>query len=498
MSDRDSTTPIENPQSLGSAGAPGELGAGQLRRALGPGIAIAMVVGNVIGSGIFFKPPQIAVASGNFPLIISVWVFGGVLCILGGMCFAELAAMMPRAGGLYVYLKEAYGKCTAFLYGWTDFVFARPASIGALCTASLTMIAAASGWAPNTLERILFITLLISVMAGLNIVGVLWGGSVQLLTTILKAGFLLAIIVVPLILLAGGYGSVDVANYSTTSAPEHDSYIRQFAVVLLAVMWAYNGWHGVTPVAEEIKHPQRNIPLALFAGIGILIVLYVGVNLVYHGVMSMDEIRAKAELADGERDLVGAVAERLLSPFGESWVNGVTVVVTSLIVISMLGAVNSNVMNGPRAAFAMGRDGVFFRSLGAVHASFATPAVAILVQSVMAVVLVVASSAYLSLTKSDNPGAVFELLTNFVVFASSLFYMLAVASVMVLRAKLPNVERPYRTSGYPFVPIAYLVVYAMFLSYVFLDKPLDSGIGLCLVVIGLPFYWCFQRKKAVI
>ena len=148
-----------------------------------------------------------------------------------------------------------------------------------------------------------------------------------------------------------------------------------------------------------------------------------------------------------------------------------------------------------RVSFTMGRDGIFFRGLGKVHATFATPAVAILVQSVMAVVLVVASSAYLSLTESDNPSAVFELLTNFVDFAGSLFYMLAVASVMVLRAKLPDAERPYRTSGYPFVPIAYLVVYTLFLSYVFLDKPLDSGIGLGLVMLGFPVYLWFQRQQ---
>lgn len=456
-----------------------------LKRALGLWIAIAMVVGNVIGSGIFLKPPQAAAAAGDFPLIISAWVFGGALCILGGMCFAELAAMMPRAGGLYVYLREAYGRRVSFLFGWSEFILARPASIGALCTASIGLIAVASDWTPSTIQQLICIVSLISVMASLNVVGVLWGGSIQLLTTIVKAGFLLAIIVIPLVLTASGYDSVSIANFATSTEPEHESRLAQFSVVLLAVMWAYNGWHGVTPVAEEVKNPQRNIPLAIFIGIGVLIFLYVGVNSIYHSVLDMGEI------AGSGQELVATVGRRVFADFDPAWIRTIVTLMTSLIVCSMLGAVNSNLMNGPRVSFAMGRDSAFFPILGSVHKTFRTPAAAIVVQSIMAIVLVVGSSTYVTLTESETN--IFDLLTNFVVFASSFFYMLAVAAVMVLRRKQPDLYRPYRTSGYPFVPIVYLIIYSVFLTYVFLDSPTDSVIGLALVATGYPVCIWFQH-----
>ncbi len=266
-----------------------------LVRALGPWIATAVVVGNVIGSGIFLKPGNIAGESGHFGVIISVWVFGGLLCILGGLCFAELAAMYPQAGGLYVYLREAYGRPVAFLFGWTEVFFGKPASIGALSVAFVGSFSLALGGIVSPTVQVLLAIGLIVIMAWVNIVGVLWGGRLQMVVTVVKAAFLAMVAIIPFILIPFVSETIDVANYWTTVVPRQSGLAAQVGVVLLAVMWAYNGWHGVTPLAEEVREPHRNIPLALFWGIGILIALYIAANFAYHGVLSMSEMEAAGD-----------------------------------------------------------------------------------------------------------------------------------------------------------------------------------------------------------
>ncbi|MAG93082.1 MAG: amino acid transporter, partial [Planctomycetaceae bacterium] len=267
----------------------------RLTRRLGLGIALAVVVGNVIGSGIYLKPGTIARDGGSLGLIMFVWAFGGLLCILGGLCFAELGTMYPQAGGLYVYLKEAYGRLVAFLFGWIEFLFARPASIGALAvafTGELPLGENPSDWLVVGVGSGVILA-----MAAVNIIGVLWGGRVQLVTTVLKVASLVFIICVPLAIGGFGAGSVSLSNYATTSTPADPNLGVRLGAVLLAVMWAYNGWHGITPLAEEVRDPQRNIPLALFGGIGILIVLYVCTNLAYHSVLTMDEMAGAGQKA---------------------------------------------------------------------------------------------------------------------------------------------------------------------------------------------------------
>jgi len=460
----------------------------RLRRALGPGMAIAMVVGNVIGSGIFLKPSEAAVAAGSFSLIIAAWIVGGLMCLLGALCFAELAVMLPQAGGLYVYLREAYGRPVAFLFGWTEFLFSRPASIGALAAGTTGQIALLAGWTdgPGLWRGMGIMLSLILVMATLNVLGVVWGGAMQGVTTLIKAGFLLLLALLPLWVMSVGEVGPQMQNLRSTIPPAESTFSSQFAVALLAVMWAYNGWHGITPVAEEVRNPQRNILLALFGGIGILIFLYVSVNIAYHSVLSMDEV-AQAGIT-----LPQVMVQKLLNPISATWAKAAIWIVSAAAMCSMLGAMNSNLLNGPRVSFAMGRDDVFFRPLGRVHARFHTPAIAIVVQTLMSGVLIVAVGLMVEKVERLHGKDIFGILTDFVVFSASIFYMLAVGAVIILRRRYPDRDRPFRTPGYPLVPMLYLIVYTWFLYYVFQGKPDEAKTGLVLVLLGLPVYYAYQ------
>jgi APA family basic amino acid/polyamine antiporter len=438
-------------------------------------MAMAVVVGHVIGSGIYAKPGQIAAEAGAFPLIITAWIVGGALCLLGALCFAELAVMMPRAGGPYVYLREAYGRPVAFLYGWNEFVFGIPASIGALAAIFVGALGNATGWQIGTVEQLLMAVGLIVLLAWVNVLGVLWGGRMQGLTTAIKAGFLAAVAALPLVVSYFGNDSVTVENYTTRIVPLQTTTTGQFAVVLLAVMWAYNGWHGIAPVAEEIRDPAKNIPRALFGGIGLLVLLYVSANFAYHAVLPMDALKASGDHA------AEAMVKRLFGPTGGT-------VMSVGVMLSTFGAINSNMLVGPRISFAMGRDDVFFRGLGRVHVNYRTPAAAIIVQAVMAIGLFVGATLIVKQITSMSETSVFELLTNYVTFAASIFYLLAVCSVFVLRRKHPDWKRPYRTLGYPLTPLLYALFYCWFLWKIYADKPFEANAGLGLIALGAVAY----------
>jgi APA family basic amino acid/polyamine antiporter len=403
---------------------------------------------------------------------------------LGALCFAELAVMMPRAGGLYDYLREAFGRPVAFLFGWNEVLFNRPASIGALSVIFIGSMSQALELRLGTIARVLLATTLIALMAWINVVGVVWGGRVQSATTLVKAGFLGVVAVLPLVLLPWAEPGLRLSNYNTTTSTlEGTTLATRFGVVLLAVLWAYNGWHGVTQVAEEIRDPQRNIPRALFGGVGILIVLYVSANVAYHGVLSMDEMAAAKDHA------AELMVRALLGWPGAAVMSGV-------IMCSTFGGINSNLLLGPRVAFAMGRDGVFFRSLGYVHTAYRTPAVAIVIEALMSVVLVITSGVLVEFVSGFEDKTIFAMLTDFVIFAASLFYVLGVAAVFVLRRKHPEWPRAYRTWGYPFVPLGFLLFYAWFLSEVYVGKPFEANAGLVLIGLGIPAYYGWQAWGA--
>ncbi len=459
-------------------------------------MALVIVVGNVIGSGIFLKPGAIAGEAGHFGRIISVWVFGGVLCILGALCFAELATMLPRAGGLYVYLREAYGRPVAFLLGWMELLLSRPASLGALSAAFVGSLTLALDWRASQLTELVLILTLIGGIAWVNIIGVIWGARVQMVTTLIKGISLGLMAAAPILLFPFTGVGIELANYASTAVPRQTGVASQLGVVLLAVMWAYDGWHGITPLTEEVKNPQRTVPRALFGGVGILIVLYISANLAYHGVMSMGEMKAAGDHVAEE------MLRKLLGPLGVT-------LMSAVIMCSVFGGINSNLLQAPRVTFAMGRDGVFFRTLGEVHPKYRTPAAAIFVKATlgMGLVLIVVIAKWLVrevnvasydsrtaslIIESLQKDSIFGLLTNMVIFAASIFYALGVLAVIVLRYRLPKQERPFKTPAYPLVPAAFVLVYAWFLYQIFSDKPLESLVEILLIGMGIPVYYIYQ------
>lgn len=454
-------------------------------------MSTAVVVGGVIGSGIFAKPGEIAASCGDFRMILPAWIVGGILSLWGTLCFAELATMLPQAGGIYVYLREAYGNLMAFLFGFSEFLFGRPASIGALAMFSASVLlkhfpAYDSLWSETFLALFL-----IAVTSWVNVRGVLWGGHVLGWTTLVKSLFILFVAITPFALTGLGFDTgLSLANYSTRITPRFDSYWQQFAAVLLAVMWAYNGWHDVGPVAEEIKDPQRNIPIAYFLGIGIIIALYVSINLAYHGVLTMREV------AEAGNKVPQAAMARFLAPGGETLIRFAHLLMDASILCSALGAANANLLLGPRISFAMGRDGTFAKFLGDVHGAYRTPHWSIIVQGTMSgVYLIVATLMiqYLPAFQKTNP---FDLLTDTIVYSASLFFMLSVLAVIILRKRHPEWPRPYRTWGYPWIPVLFLVGNALFLGMAVQAKPAEGLLGVFLTLFGLPAYWIWNRRSA--
>ena len=444
-------------------------------------MALAIVVGNVIGSGIFLKPGSIAAEAGDFRLILSAWLVGGAVCGLGALCFAELAAMLPRAGGLYAFLKEAYGKPAAFLFSWNEFLFNRPASIGALSVAFAGALGLSLGRTLTQPETIFLALGLILLLTWVNIRGVLWGGWVQGATTLVKASFLGLVALLPFLMTPITETGIDWANYSSRVEPSGDmAGGTRFGLVLLSVMWAYNGWHGITPVAEEVQNPERNIPRAMFGGVGVLIVLYVSANIAYHGVLSMEEMAAAGPHA--AETMVAA----LLGPFGAA-------AMAAVIMCSTFGGINSNLLLSTRIPFALGRDRLLAPVLGRVHAAYRTPFVAIIVQAVMAALLVIVSGLLIEVLGWSGEKTIFQILTDFIIFANSIFYVFAAAALFVLRRKRPNWSRPYRTWGYPVVPVLYLGFYFWFLTQVYLGKPFEASAGVVLISTGIPVYWILRR-----
>lgn len=559
---------VEQPDSSASTSSSDSKGRPELLRVLGLGIAIAMVVGNTIGSGIFLKPGKIAGDAGSFPLIVWSWIGGGLVCLLGALCFAELGAMLPRAGGMFVYLKEAYGRPVAFVFGWCEFFFGTPASCGALSVAivgTLTVLVcgapppitcvltseitaeqttivvdSAADFPPSGLTRIevgsekMTVTdvsvetktltvrrgaaetkavshkeqttvkgkrnpnsfgivggalLLLAFVTFINVRGAIWGGSVQAVTTVIKAGSVAFIALVPFLLLAVGKSQVDFANFATEVTPLELNLTSQLAAVMLAVMWAYNGWEGVTPVAAEVRDPSRNIPRALIGGVGILIVVYVGANLAYHGVLSMSELK------EAGMQTAPVMLNKQFGVFGPRAGEIAATAVSLVISLSAFGAINSNLMHSPRVAYAMGQDGVFFQILGRVHASYRTPAIAICTQATMAALMVVGFEFAQRHIEQLMDFSLFDLLTDYVIFSASVFQVLTVIGVFLLRRKHPEWERPYRVLGYPVTPLLFIGFYLWFLPTAYRLQSFSAHVALVLIAAGIPAYFIYAKWK---
>lgn len=444
----------------------------ELKRELGVWSAAAIVVGTVIGSAIFLVPNDMVKNVGSPAMVFAVWIFGGMLSLFGALSYAELAAALPEAGGEYVYLREAYGPLWGFVYGWTQMFVAKSGSIATLATGFFIYLA---NFRPE-LEQVWVVVPLpfghleirygqilaiavIAVLALINYFGVKIGGNVQVILTLVKVGLIAAIIVIGL-----GTSQGSVANYHTSVAAPGG--ITGFFAALVAALWAYDGWNNVVMVASEVRRPQRNLPWSLILGTSFVIVIYLLANLAYFRVLPADAVASTSRVA----------AETMRRVLGTPGANAVSIAA----MISIFAALNGSILSGSRVPFAMARDGLFFGKVSFVHPRHHTPSVSILVLNIWASVLVLSG-------KYDD-------LYNYVIFGSVILYAMATAAVIVLRVKQPDLPRPYRTLGYPLIPVIFVLGIACLLVSTLVKRPIESLVGLGLISLGLPFYFYWKRR----
>lgn len=448
----------------------------RLQPVLGLASAVAIVVGGVIGSGVFLKPEQVAEgAGGYFGLILTLWIAIGVVNLCGALALAELSAMMPHAGGSYVFLREAYGRPWGFAWAWAEFWVIRSgstATLAAAMTVSLRQLAATNGIILTTwTQRSIAIGTILG-LAAINIVGTRWGGAVQNLTTAIKGAFVLFLACLPFFAI----GSEPVDNEALWPTLAQLGLLGGIGSALSGIMWAYDGWASLPNMAEEVHEPQRNVPRALIGGIIILIVLYAGANVAYHMTLSSRQIMDM----DGNATAVAA-AKKLLPGIGER-------LTLAMMMVSVFGALNSNMLTGPRVLFAVARDHHFLRSLSRIDPRFGTPALAIGAVAIWSCVLILAGD-----LSRDPKKPLYDVLSDYCIFGASLFYLASVLAVFVLRRSRPDAPRPYRAWGYPVLPSIFVVAYIAFLGFMFWAAQWECTMGLALIVAGLIFYAIFVR-----
>jgi basic amino acid/polyamine antiporter, APA family len=433
----------------------------KLERTLRTRDLAVICVGTVIGSGIFIVPATVLRQTGGDPLVaLAVWIFAGALSLLGALTYGELGAMQPEAGGLYVYMRDAFGGFLAFLYGWTLFLVIASGSIA-------TLAVAASGYLGQlvplsaTGARLAAVAMIVLV-AAINVYGTRNSTSVQTWMTAFKVG---AIVVLSLALIAFGRpGDVVV-----TQAPADAASLSLFAgagVAVIAVLWAYEGWQYVTFSAGEALEPQRSFPLGITIGTVILIGIYCLANIGY--------VAALGPEAASQSDSIAATAAGAV--FGQ----GAATLITLAVLVSMFSAANGLVLTAPRVFFAMARDGLFFRRLAEIHPRFGTPAFAIIATCAWAMVLAVSGT--------------FEQLLTYVVFTGWIFYALGAATIFVFRRRQPDAVRPFRVPGYPVTPILFVLASSAIVLNALVTQTGRAVIGIAVVLTGVPAYFVWRTR----
>lgn len=428
---------------------------------------VAIVVGGIIGSGIFLVPKDVSEQLTSFGGVLLVWIAGGLLSLFGALALAELGAALPHTGGLYVYLKEAYGRPVGFLYGWGQLVAISSGTVATLAVAFALYLSRLIPLGPWEQKAVGVASIL--VLTWVNCLGLRNGTRLQNVFTVAKVAGIGLVIV---LLLARGR---PLEMWSASFWPEGSAVGGAggfapdwvpFGIALVAVLWAYEGWHIITFSAGEFKQVRPDLARSLALGTIIILAIYLAANLAYYAVLPGAEI--------AKSDTVAATA--MTRTFGA----GAAGFVSLLILVSIFGANNAQVLAAPRMYYAMARDGLFFESLGRVHPRYRTPVAAIVVQGIWASVLTLIGT--------------FQQLFTYVVFTHWIFYALAVAGVIVLRVKRPELERPFRAPGYPLLPVLFVLSAAGLTLSVIVADPWRSLAGIAAILTGLPAYWFFRRQ----
>lgn len=431
---------------------------GQLKKELGVFGAMSIIGGIVIGSGVFYVGSFVIERAGfSVGWATAAWIFAGCYSLMAGLCYAELGASMPEAGGSYVYLKKAYGPVVAFMMGWTDFWISCSASISALALGFATYF---SVFVPlSSLGVKLVAAALIVLLSVINMLGVKNSGRLQSVLMVLK-------LVPILVIIAFGLANLDQAVNPVSFDLGGKSFFGSFALAVMAALWAYDGWSSVTLVTEEIKNPQKNLPKAMLLAIGGVTIIYTLFNFVLMKLLPLTEMAADPN--------PGSTVSVLL--FGKVG----AVFITVAILISILGSTNGSILAFPRETFAMARDKRFFAIFKTIHPKYNTPIVAQFFMMLVSVGVLFIGS--------------FEQITVLVVFTQTLFYTLGISAIFVLRKKYPQMERPYKVWGYPVVPALTLLCATLLLINALIEDPSGSVLGLIVPLTGIPLYFYFNKK----
>ncbi|HYG01048.1 MAG TPA: amino acid permease [Chryseosolibacter sp.] len=468
----------------------------KLKPTLGLWTSISLVVGGIIGSGIFLKPAVMASQLGSPQLLIWIWIIAGVITLFGALSNAEVAAMIPETGGQFVFFKYMYGDFVAFLYGWAAFAVFNTAGVASIAYVLGTYVeyfVALPRFSVETEKAIsLYIPLVgriypienigvksvtilvIALLTAINYRSTKSGGQIQVFLTALK--------VVAILIIIGGFlfsskgNSAHFFENSGTIDPTGIALIGAVVAALSGAFWGYDGWNNITFVGGEIKDPQRNIPASLFVGIIVCIVIYGLTTAAYVFVLPIDQIASSSLVAaDAAQTVFGTVGGALIA---------------AMVILSTFGTTNGNVLATARVSFAMAQEKNFFFAVGKVHPRFGTPANALLIHGVYTALLVLSGS--------------FDMLTDMLIFVSWLFYGLSAAGLFILRYKLPDMPRPYKVWGYPWIPASFVLFTLVFLIVTLVtdiqryndgESPIINSIfGLVLTAIGIPLYWYFKRK----
>jgi APA family basic amino acid/polyamine antiporter len=434
----------------------------ELKRALSRLDLTMIAIGSTIGSGIFLTPSIIARALPSPLLICTVWIIGGLMALAGALTFAELGGMMPRAGGVYVYLSEAYGGVFGFLYGWAYVLVVNTGGIAALSIAFATYFSYVVPLGAMGVKAAAVIGLL--VVTTINVFGVRAGGIFSDVFTFLKLAGIGGIIIIGL-----GWGSSTTTNFLAPSGEITGGLSGALAVAMVGVLWSYGGWQHASFTAAEAKDPRRGVPFAMVAGSIVVVCVYLLTNLAYMFLLTPQGMGASHHIA---ADAIGVVLGSL----------GGTIVAV-IIFISTFGTAGIYTLTAPRIYYAMAADGVFFKKVGEVHPRFRTPALAIILQTAWAILLILF-------------WGTFEELIAYVVFTDWIFFALAAASVFVFRKRRPDADRPYRVPWYPLTPLFFLTISIWFVANTFVQEPRQAWAGLLFLALGVPVYY-FWRKKNV-
>ncbi len=464
-----------------------------LIRGLGLLAAISIILGNVIGTGVFLKARVMTCNVGSPTWVIVAWIAAGILSLAGALTYAELSAMKPEAGGEYVFLRDAYGRVWSFLYGWMQIFIAKTGSQASVAVAfAIFLNDFLDGGLKQTLLKTnilgydfeftslqIIAVMMIVIITTINCASVSVTGQLATYFTVIKIALILLVGVGAFVFADGNFANFGTENVGGVCEGVDNSvkygaagftFMAGFGAAMLGALWGYDGWNNLTLVAGEVKNPQRNIPLALIGGTILIILLYVFVNVAYFYILTPTEIAS----VSADSSVAREVAIRFLGA-------GAVVLMTAGLMASSLGTLHTSVLTGARVPYAMAQDGLMFKSLGKLSEGTRVPIGALMVQGIWACILAMSGS--------------FDTLTNYVIFGSWIFYAFVTASVFVFRKKYPDATRPYKTFGYPVVPILFLLVAGWLLINTILTSPMQSFIGIFLIALGLPVYYYLTSGK---